>query len=84
MAGDALKLSENCTDHSGAQRSFHSQKFFDRFAIAEAVAHGCHIIHAVDVWGELLIGAILCYFLHATMKVADYAFGSTDTLAIQF
>ena len=57
--------------------------FLDRQAVAQAVGDRGHVIHAVHVRRELLIGAVFADLLHAAMQIADDALGAVDLLAVQ-
>ncbi len=66
-----------------ARRRFHHQEFFNRFAVAQAIADCRNVIHAVHIGRELLVGAILCDFLDAAMQIADDTFRASHALAVQ-
>src|SRR5215831_2487528 len=83
MAGDALELGQDRSNHACAGRSFRHQQFFDGLAVAQTVADGRHVIHAINVRCELLIRAMLGNFLHAPVQVPNHTLGADDALAIE-
>ncbi len=84
VAGDTLKFGENGADDAGAWGgASDDEKFFDCFAIDQAVADGGNVIHAIDIGSELLVRAILGDFLDAEMQKADDALGANDAFAVE-
>ncbi len=83
MAGQAIQLGENYANVLRARRGFDVQKLFDRFAVAQAVRDRGHIIHAVDVWIEHGVGAVLGNFFYSAVEIADHALGAQNLLAVQ-
>ena len=83
MAGHAVQFCQNHADILGAGRSFHVQKFFDGFAVSQAVGDRSHVIHAVDVRIEHRIGTGFGDFFDATVQIADHALQAHDLLTVQ-
>src|SRR3989449_504875 len=73
VAGNALQLGEDGADDASARRRLRAQQLFDRLAIAQAVTHRGHVIHAVHVWSKLLVAAMLSDLLHAAVQIPDHA-----------
>ena len=84
VAGEPVQFGKNYANVSGAGRSIHIQKFFHRFAIAQAVRHRRYVIHAVHVGIEHGVCAVLGNLLHAAMEVTDHALRPQNLFAVQF
>src|SRR5256884_1687041 len=82
MAGDSLQLRQDGANHAGTRRRFHDQQFFNGFAISQAAADGCDIVHAVDIGSKLLIGAVLRDFFHTSVQIPDDALPANNALAV--
>src|SRR5215472_7643698 len=83
MAGDALQLSQNRSNHFRAWWSFHNQQLFDGLAISEAIADRRDVIHPVNIRRELLIRAVFRDFLNTAVQIPDHAFGADNALAVE-
>ncbi len=77
VAGDAVQFGEDDADCLSAGGRFDVEKLFDREAVAQAVGNGGDVIHAVDIGGELLIGAVFADLFDAAVEVADDALGAS-------
>ncbi len=57
---DTLQFRKNCADHTRGRGGASTPiNFSDRFAVAQSIGDGRHVIHAVNIGSELLIGAVL-------------------------
>ncbi len=83
MAGQPVQFGQDHANVLGAARGFHIQQLFYRFAVAQAVRHRRHVIHAIHVRIEHGVGAVLGDFLHSAMEVADHALGAQNLFAVQ-
>ena len=83
MAGDAVQLGEDHAHRLRPRRRFDVEQLLDRQAVAQAVGDRGHVIHAVHIGGELLIGAVFADLLHPAVQVADDALGAVDFLAVE-
>ena len=83
VAGQAVQLGENHANVLGPARSFDIQQFFNRFAVAQAIRHRRHIVHAIHVGIEHGVGAVLGDLLHSAMEISDYALGAQNFFAIE-
>src|SRR5215472_2931250 len=84
VARDALQFGENGANDLGARRRFGTEKFFDRLAVAQAVADCGDVIHTVDVRSKLLVGPVFGDFFDAAVKIAYDALGATDAFSVKF
>ena len=66
-----------------ARRRFHVQQLLDRQAIAQPVRDRRHVVHAVHVRRELLVGAVLANLLNAAVQVSDHALRAQHLFAIE-
>lgn len=83
VGGDAVEFGEDDADELGARGRLDADEFFDSEAIAEAIGDGGDVIHAIDVGGELGVGAVFADFFDAAVEVADDAFDRLDAFAIE-
>src|SRR5579864_8241335 len=83
MAGKPVQFRENYADVFRARRSFDVEKFLDCLAVAQSIRDRSHVIHAVHVWIEHGVGAVLGNFFYSAVEVAYYALSAKDLLAVE-
>ena len=83
VTGQAVQLGENDANVLGAARSFYIEQFFNRFAVAQAIRHRRHIVHAIHVGIEHGVGAMLGDLFHSAMEIANHALGAQNFFAVQ-
>ena len=83
VAGDPVQLGQDHANVFGARRRLDVHQLFDRFAVAQAVRDGGHVVHAIDVGIEHRVGAVFGNLLHAAVQVADDALGAQNLFAVE-
>jgi hypothetical protein len=72
MPDNALDFCDNGAKVFGTVRHRDVHQFFDRATIREVVVHGTHIIEAISVRNELVIGPFLGQLFHPAMEKAHH------------
>ena len=84
VAGYPVQLGEYDPRRLRPRRRFHVQQLFHGQAVAQAVRDGRHVVHAVHVGVEHLVGAVLGDLFHPSMQVADDALGPHHLFSVEF